>query len=514
MATPSDIAKLRLQQLLSQYGGTNETDPNADAPSPLTSQPDTSNQDPFAGQGPQAGQGADQTARRSPTDIAGLMQQMNQIYTPTFSARDKMNELISQFPQHQDPSFARKVVASGMGWNSKDPLGTMNKVIDDPFLTDVEDWKMKMDPVEKAAQLEEQANANQRTLAGNILTNKYQTDRTLSQEAINQERNAIAKQKEIDANNVANDRTRLIGLAQQMPDWEEARDVNSPTVLLRNKKTGEIKDTGVKTGNVDAMTRIQMETAGKIATAQAGGAIRQTTQSQGNQQTGKNIILVDGKPYQLDANGVATPMQVGGADVTGSVTKVPTPSTANTDKINSQVANRMDMAQRMEPKVDIIKREAAELERRGLFGPIMGRIRDLSQKVGTTGDYQDVASSFQNHAVALTSDPQLTSKSGDISNDYWVSKFLSDLAFLTSGTGIVHGGQRGGGSIQMVNYMKSILGAGPSTLSSFNAKMDSAAELLHTYAQPPQGVKTPQTTVEDQKLKDSIRKALEAMGQK
>lgn len=131
------------------------------------------------------------------------------------------------------------------------------------------------------------------------------------------------------------------------------------------------------------------------------------------------------------------------------------------------------------PHVPELAGLARELDRRGLFGPIMGRLRDLATRFGTTGSPEQVQAAAEELGNAIASDPTLNT-------DELAGQFATSLGLMTSGMGRVHGGARGGGSIQMINYLKTLL-SGTTTLPMFVGRLNALDSFLKTYAEGPGG---------------------------
>lgn len=153
---------------------------------------------------------------------------------------------------------------------------------------------------------------------------------------------------------------------------------------------------------------------------------------------------------------------------------VPLPTTGSTRTMQ-------EGAQMLQPHVSKLASTAEELDRRGMFGPVMSRIRDLAVKAGTTlesGDPEQEGKAWQALGQAIADDPQ-------IGNDRLAGRFATELGLMTSGAGRVHGGARGGGSIQMITYLKSLVSSS-STLPMFLGRLDALDGYLGSYAQGPQ----------------------------
>ena len=135
----------------------------------------------------------------------------------------------------------------------------------------------------------------------------------------------------------------------------------------------------------------------------------------------------------------------------------------------SQTRSMSEGAKMLQPHIDDVKSQAEELDKAGLFGPVMSRVREGLAKAGSVDDF----------ASFLLTDPQLK-------QDRRVGNFATQLGLLASGAGRVHGGARGGGSPQMVQYMKNMLGDA-SSLDMFLGRMDALDDYMSGYAAGPGG---------------------------
>lgn len=130
----------------------------------------------------------------------------------------------------------------------------------------------------------------------------------------------------------------------------------------------------------------------------------------------------------------------------------------------------MEGAQMVLPHVQVLRNQAAELDKAGLFGPVMSRVRQAAAKAGTV---DEVLAAIDQAKEAAPQDRN-------------IGKFATELGLMASGAGRVHGGARGGGSPTMVNYMKEII-ADSSTLEMFLGRMDSLQGYMEGYAAGPNG---------------------------
>lgn len=120
----------------------------------------------------------------------------------------------------------------------------------------------------------------------------------------------------------------------------------------------------------------------------------------------------------------------------------------------------------LQPHIDDLKDQAVALDQKGLFGPMMSRVRHIAEQVGSLDDFFG----------ALSDDPEL-------SKDPAIGKFATSLGLLATGAGRVHGGARGGGSPQMLAHFKHLL-ADSSSLSMFLGRLDAVDDYMTGYANP------------------------------
>jgi hypothetical protein len=127
-----------------------------------------------------------------PGDLESLINAINKVYTPDTTSRDRFNTLLDNMPERNKPSWGRKLVASGMGLGAKDPasaLTTMEGAMYAPYIRDMAEFKEKAGPYQQAASLENTANINERTLAGNVVSAQRARADQQSRERIADQRN-------------------------------------------------------------------------------------------------------------------------------------------------------------------------------------------------------------------------------------------------------------------------------------------------------------------------------------
>lgn len=203
-------------------------------------------------------------------------------------------------------------------------------------------------------------------------------------------------------------------------------------------------DTGINTGTLSDQDKIDLQLSGSLQKIDA---------------TGKNNIAAAG--------------------VRANIAKDLVDYKNENKPITNSSQTMMEGAKMLRPHITELKDQATQLEKDGLFGPIMGRIRNAASKIGTTGTPEEIESSLQQFADNIMSDPSLN-------QDARVGQFATMLGLTASAAGRVHGGARGGGSIQMINYMKSLLSS-DSTLPMFLGRLNALDAVMKGYEVGPNG---------------------------
>ncbi len=437
--TPADIQKLRMQQMYGDGVEQSSVGPPSFMEAPLG----------IGGNG----QVNSPEVQPEETELQKFIKTINQGYTPSTVATDKYNQLLNKFPQRQPPSFARALTAAGLSIGSKDPVKTSEDVMQGPYRRDVADWSVQVEPLGRAAQLENQANANERALLGNALTAHTWQNRLDTQQKIAAAKNALMAEKQNGTTySVAGN--KFIAHKPDGTVYDTGEDVKNYTPIevanITSKNRTEVANIGARSreqvaniGAAGAMSRVQHPPI------VVGGVVHNWSTE--TEQYEPVQGLPEGEPTKL-----GTPNQTGGM--------------TNQDRVISNGAKMML------PHITELRNQAMQLEKRNLFGPVMSRIRGLAAKIGTSGDASDVEQSFQEFASAIANDPLINQ-----SNDRAIGQFVTTLGLMASGTGA-----RGGGSIQMIQYMKSLLSA-DSSLDMFLGRMDALDSFMKTYAIGPGG---------------------------
>jgi len=272
---------------------------------------------------------------RGEVPTPSFQEMMDQIPSPSTVDRDRFRGLLDQAPQRQEPDITRRLVATGMGLSSRfdrnrDPLKTMDAVLEEPNVRRMKEWTDKATPFYQGASLENTANVNERQIATSVLNNRTALEKAAATERTQNEKNRIADV-----------RAQAYRWKSMLPTWDW--DTTGPTYVLKNRDTGEIRDTKIKTGELDERTLQELKNTGNLAAAEARAkgtyataAMTKTTHYKDQQ----------GNLYYIDPSNPSQPQPVGDSPQTpvGDLTEVkaaPTGASARTNTME-KVRQRND----------------------------------------------------------------------------------------------------------------------------------------------------------------------------
>ena len=135
---------------------------------------------------------------------AEMMEAINKIYTPETAETERLSRLLNNFPQRTDPNIWQRIIAGGLAIG-KDGQQAAENYISGPYNRDIADWTAQVQPAYNAANLERNANVNERTLAGNILTGMT------AQDKLDVDRQKIETNAEIQRQRIEIDRAKANG---------------------------------------------------------------------------------------------------------------------------------------------------------------------------------------------------------------------------------------------------------------------------------------------------------------
>jgi hypothetical protein len=289
---------------------------------------------------------------------------INRIYTPETESRDRFNRLLDAAPERESPGLMRGLAAFGMGMGAKDPLDTLKvheAVMYAPHLRNMQDWSAKTQPFGTAAELENRANINERTLAGNVATATVNQQRYDQQNTINEEKNRIA---ELNAESKRIRDTAYAYTQRLGKGWTPI--TTGPTVQMMNKDTGEIMDTGMPTGKLSEQDKIELQNYGRIEASRVQG---QNAATVAGINQSERWVDRQGNVYNLNPNQVGDAETMGLRPITpgapqfpnSQITRVPTSAGAA-----SAQQPRVDRNNRFQQLAD----ERPDLAQKWLIPPV------------------------------------------------------------------------------------------------------------------------------------------------
>lgn len=202
---------------------------NIDWPPPAATQQFQPGPIPVAGEGmPDMGAGA----------------QMRDMFKPQNDATKAFEDMIKNYPQAQDPSWLRRIGAMIVDYTKGHQQG--QAFFNAPREQAIADWKNKIGPAQQAANLERYENANSRT----ALYNQMSVD--LREKAqIAKEQNDEAKLK------VLQNRADVYRFKAENPNYKFILPKGG-NVQAFNPLTGQSRDTGIPTGSLSELDKINL----------------------------------------------------------------------------------------------------------------------------------------------------------------------------------------------------------------------------------------------------------------
>lgn len=220
-----------------------------------------------AGQGPTAPQGQ----APLPYDAAA---RMRELYHPTTDAEDRLNQFINQYPQEQKPSILRRIASMIVDYTKGPREGAA--LFNEPEQKAIMDWKNKVGPIENAATQERGQNTNERIAA-------YET---VSSELRNKAQEAKDRNDEVNAK-IRQQRADIYAFKATHPDWKLIM-TKGGNVMAINPQTGETQNTGIPTGSMTEMDKLNLQNEQRLGQIAATGT--QARETEGVKQAGREAV--------------------------------------------------------------------------------------------------------------------------------------------------------------------------------------------------------------------------------
>lgn len=209
---------------------------------------------------------------------SSISNRMNQMYTPETAAGDRYNTMVDDYPERPtDQGWLRKIAAIGLStlsdmYGAKKGEETFNNVMYPGYENKVKKYKDTIGPAKEAAVIEKSNNVNERTLA-------YQTiSAELRQQA----------QESKDKNDATNAQIR-----QQRADIYDFKSKNPNMKIVTTKggnvqainpQTGETIDTGIPTGSLSELDKLNLQHENSLEDISArGDESRETARVRGEE---------------------------------------------------------------------------------------------------------------------------------------------------------------------------------------------------------------------------------------
>ena len=102
-----------------------------------------------------------------PEDDFNADQRFSQLYHPDNRMSDKYYSMLDQFPERNHPGALRKIAATIASLGRPEDV---ERSLYAPYHRNLADWKEKINPLQRAAEIERQNNVNQRMVANQIIS--------------------------------------------------------------------------------------------------------------------------------------------------------------------------------------------------------------------------------------------------------------------------------------------------------------------------------------------------------
>jgi hypothetical protein len=236
------------------------------------------------GQPPRIGQ------NNTPDDIQATIDAINKVYTPETRASNRFNDLLDRFPEREEPSFARRLVAAGVGLGNRSRgipggIGEQEKVLYAPHIRDLADFGARVGPFGQATQFENAANANERALAQNVVTSITAGNKQAEQSRIADERNRTNQERIMSNERIQQQRIQLDNLVRT---GTVDKVINDGKDIIIVYKDGRTVNTGMDGKAVTTLELAALNNNAKLA--QIGEKGNQDRQTEGTKQEGRVVI--------------------------------------------------------------------------------------------------------------------------------------------------------------------------------------------------------------------------------
>jgi hypothetical protein len=198
---------------------------------------------------------------------------MKELYQPTSDAEQRFNQLVSEYPEAQKPGWLR-VIGATLADMARP--GTGMGVIEGNRARQLADWKNKVGPTQQEANLERYENTNKRTLAYQQISMELR-DKAQEAREKNDTRNAEIRQQRAD----------IYGFKAAHPNMKFVMTKGGNVTAL-DPATGEAHDTGIPTGSLTELDKMNLQQEMRLGQIGATGAEARRTEE--TRQAGRETI--------------------------------------------------------------------------------------------------------------------------------------------------------------------------------------------------------------------------------
>ena len=204
---------------------------------------------------------------------------MGELYHPETQATERFNGLMDSYPKAEDyhPSMLRRIgaalVASGHsfdkhGWftPNKEAMQEGMDFLNKPYNKKLGDWSNQVKPTQAAATLERNQNVNDRTLAYQTVSNELR-QQSQDAKAANDTKNAEIREH----------RAQIYEYKATHPDIKF--DFKGPNVMIADPKTGKVTDTGIPTGSMSELDKMNLQHENKMNEIDKTGEEQRNTEN-------------------------------------------------------------------------------------------------------------------------------------------------------------------------------------------------------------------------------------------
>jgi hypothetical protein len=198
-----------------------------------------------------------QQPQQNPDDLSMQRQisLMNQFFPQNTASQDRFNSLLNAPPQMNTPSTARKLVA-GLGsmgqYNKQTGMFTgggpeqAEKIMYEPYLRDLAQWKEQVGPNQQAATIENQANNINRQAGSTMVNAQVASERAAQQEEAARRRAEETNRHNQETEANARRKADIMDLKRSDPTWKFETSADGTIYAFNEKNPTQKVNTGVK----------------------------------------------------------------------------------------------------------------------------------------------------------------------------------------------------------------------------------------------------------------------------